>query len=632
MSEETVSNTTSNYPFEESLSTNVKILEQITLSINDRKIQVPCGTTILEAARKMGVFIPTLCNHPDLAPRGSCRVCVVEVEGEKTLQASCEYKITKPINVHTQTYKVIRAREEIIDLLFGKHYGFWDHNNCPRTGTCELQAIAKYGTYPLHYGAFPSTYPVDESSYSIVRDANKCILCFRCVETCNEIQGVGCIQPVGQGATTQISTFLNEPIGEAVCINCGQCIEHCPTAALHTVDSAATVRELIQNPQKHVVIQTAPAPRAAIGECFGQEPGRAFTLELNTGLRKLGFDKVFDTTFSADLTILEEGTELLERLYQTLVEKKDTALPMFTSCSPGWVKFLEHFYPEYIPNLSSAKSPQQMFGAVIKTYYAQLTGIDPKDIVTVALMPCTAKKFECNRSEMNDSGFQDVDFALTTREMAGMLKKDNIDLPHLIPSDFDQPFGPATGSGVIFGATGGVMESALRTVIELVTGQPVEKYFTHADIQPVRGMDGVKKAKVTIPETGNVPPLLQNILTNFDWLKGATVKVAVVHGTANARKVLENIKAGGEFASYHFIEFMACPGGCLGGGGQPIPTTPAIRKARANALYTEDSHSVVRKSFENPAVIELYHDFLTEGPGGHKSHELLHTHYSDRGK
>jgi NADH-quinone oxidoreductase subunit G/[NiFe] hydrogenase diaphorase moiety small subunit len=535
--------------------------------------------------------------------------------------------------VRTQTPTIHRVRQEIIDLLFANHYGFWDHDNCPRNGNCELQSVAKFGAYPLHYGVAPLRHPVDESSYSIVRDMNKCILCYRCVRTCSEIQGVNCLEVVGWGQASHISTFMNLPIGEAVCINCGQCVEHCPTAALHTVDSTATIRELIQDPQKHVVIQTAPAPRAAIGECFGQEPGRALTLELNTGLRNLGFDRVFDTTFSADLTILEEGTELLERLHLALVEHKETAaLPMFTSCSPGWVKFLEHFYPEYIPHLSSAKSPQQMFGAVIKTYYAQRAGIDPKDIVTVALMPCTAKKFECNRPEMNDSGFKDVDFALTTREMAEMFKRENIDLPSLDPSGFDEPFGSATGSGVIFGATGGVMESALRTVIELVTGEAVEKYFTHADIQPVRGMEGVKTAEVTIPETGPVPAILKHVLTDLSWLKGATLKVAVVHGTANARKVLENIKAGGEFASYHFIEFMACPGGCLGGGGQPIPTTPAIRKARAKAIYAEDAHAVVRKSFENQAVTRIYQEFLPKGPGSHKSHALLHTQYTKRAK
>jgi NADH-quinone oxidoreductase subunit G/[NiFe] hydrogenase diaphorase moiety small subunit len=382
-----------------------------------------------------------------------------------------------------------------------------------------------------------------------------------------------------------------------------------------------------------VVIQTAPAPRAAIAECFDMEPGTALTFEMNTALRQSGFDKVFDTNFSADLTIMEEGTELLERLYKAVVEKDDSvALPQFTSCSPGWVKYLEHFYPEYIPNLSSAKSPQQMFGAVIKTHYADLMDIDPKNIVTVALMPCTAKKFECNRPEMNASGFQDVDYALTTVEMANLFKKKGINLPELEKSDFDDPFGSATGSGVIFGATGGVMESALRTVIELVTGENVEQYFSHADIKPVRGMDGVRKAEITIPKTGAVPELLKRAIPSFDWLKGVTLKVAIAHGTENARKVMENIKAGGELASFHFIEFMACPGGCLGGGGQPIPTSPEIREARARAIYAEDTAYTVRKSHENPAVIRLYNDFLTEGPCSHRSHELLHTTYTARGK
>jgi NADH-quinone oxidoreductase subunit G/[NiFe] hydrogenase diaphorase moiety small subunit len=605
----------------------------ITLSIDDKKIQVPYGMTILEAARQNGIDIPTLCNHPDLPAQGACRVCVVEIDGEKPLQASCEYQITRPITVRTYSPRVIRARQQIIDLIFSRHYGFWDYQNCPRTGNCELQSIAKYGTSPLHYGAAPLTHSVDQSSYAIVRDMNKCILCFRCVRTCSEIQGVNCLEPIGWGKSIQVSTFMNRQLSDSVCINCGQCVEHCPTAALHTADSTGSVLEAIADESKHVVIQTAPAPRAAIGECFDQEPGHAFTFELNTGLRQLGFDKVFDTNFSADLTILEEGTELLTRLYQVLVEKKTSiALPMFTSCSPGWVKFLEHFYPEFIDNLSSAKSPQQMFGAVIKTYYATLAGINPEDIVTVALMPCTAKKFECNRPEMIASGYKDVDYALTTREMAKMLKNKGINLPYLEKSDFDDPFGTATGSGVIFGATGGVMESALRTVIELVTGEPVENIFTHADIKPVRGMEGVKKAEVVIPKTGSVPALLQAVLPDVKWLKDVTLKVAVAHGTANARYVLDNIKAGGEFASYHFIEFMACPGGCLGGGGQPIPTTPEIRKARANALYSEDSNSVVRKSFENPAITRIYNEFLTEGPGGQKSHHLLHTHYTKRDK
>jgi NADH-quinone oxidoreductase subunit G/[NiFe] hydrogenase diaphorase moiety small subunit len=357
------------------------------------------------------------------------------------------------------------------------------------------------------------------------------------------------------------------------------------------------------------------------------------TYPMNSALRLMGFDKVFDTNFAADLTILEEGTELLSRLYRSLVKKETVAFPQFTSCSPGWVKFLEHFHPEYIPNLSSAKSPQQMFGAVVKTYYAQLNHIDPKDIVTVALMPCSAKKFECNRPEMADSGFKDVDYGLTTREMAQMIKEAGIHLPDMPHGEFDDPFGTATGSGVIFGATGGVMEAALRTVIELVCGIPVEKLFDHANIVPVRGFEGVRYIELPIPQVaGEVPELIRGLIPSFEFLRGVTLKVAVAHGTANARRVLEDIQAGGRFSQCHFIEFMGCPGGCLGGGGQPIPTSPEIRKARARAIYEADANCAVRKSHENPAVLKLYGEFFTDGPCGHKSHELLHTSYVARGK
>ena len=605
----------------------------IDIVIDNQPLRVPRGTTIYAAAEQLGIFIPTLCSHPDLEHNSACRVCVVEVEGSPQLQTACDFHISAPISVRTNTLKVLRARENVIDLLFSKHCGYWDFDNCSRNGNCELQALAKYGFSPLHLEKKENEFEVDHSSYSIVRDMNKCILCRRCVQVCQEMQGIGCLDVSGHGETTRIATFMDMPLGESVCINCGQCVDRCPTAALHTNDSSDEILAAIADPHKHVVVQTAPAPRAAIAECFGMEPGSALTFELNTALHQVGFDKVFDTNFSADLTILEEGTELLSRLYHALALKDDLAVfPQFTSCSPGWVKFLEHFYPEYIPNMSSAKSPQQMFGAIIKTHYAKLAGIDPKDIVTVALMPCTAKKFECNRPEMDSSGFQDVDYAMTTVEMADLFKRQGIDLPNLEKSDFDDPFGSATGSGVIFGATGGVMESALRTVIELVTGEPVENYFSHADIQPMRGMQGVRTAQITLPKAGPVPELLRGVLPSFDWLAGATLKVAIAHGTANARKVLENIKAGGELASYHFIEFMACPGGCLGGGGQPIPTSAEIRAARARAIYAEDQAYTVRKSHENPAIIRLYNDFLTDGPCGHLSHNLLHTTYTARGK
>ncbi len=606
---------------------------EITAQIDGHDIKVPMGTTILEAAKRVGVRVPTLCHHPDLCVAGVCRVCVVEVEGQRALQAACAYPITGSIKVHTHTRKVRQARRHVLDLLLSQHYG--ECYSCKRNNNCELQALAKeYGVDFYRFGhVTESQVPKDESSYSVIRDMDKCILCRRCVRTCIDVQEVGALEAVGRGDRTRISTYLDKALADVVCINCGQCINRCPTGALHANDTSDEIWAAIDDPTKHVVIQTAPSPRAGIGECFGLEPGTPMTYQLNTALKLCGFDKVFDTNFTADLTILEEGTELLGRLYKGLAKGEKVAFPQFTSCSPGWVKFLEHFYPEYIPNLSSAKSPQQMFGAVIKTYYAKLHNIDPKDIVTVALMPCSAKKFECNRPEMADSGFKDVDYGLTTREMAQMIKEAGIHLPDMAKSDFDDPFGTATGSGVIFGATGGVMEAALRTVIELVCDVKVEKLFEHANIVPVRGFEGVRYVELPIPRVADkVPDIIKHLIPSFDFLKGATLKVAVAHGTANARRVVEDIKAGGKFSECHFIEFMGCPGGCIGGGGQPIPTSPEIRAARAKAIYEEDAGCAVRKSHENPAVLKLYGEFLTDGPCGHISHELLHTHYTPRGK
>ncbi len=605
----------------------------VTATINGQEIKVPLGTTILAAAQEIGVRIPTLCHHPDLCVAGVCRVCVVEVEGQRTLQAACAFPITSPIKVLTHTRKVRQSRRHVIDLLLSEHYG--QCYACGRNNNCELQGLAKeYGVDFFRFG-HPSRpkYDIDCSSYSVIRDNNKCVLCRRCVRTCIDLQEVGTIEVAGRSDKSYITTFKDKPLGDVVCINCGQCINRCPTGALRANDPTDEVWAAIDDPRKHVVIQTAPSPRAAIGECFGLEPGAPLTFELNTALRLCGFDRIFDTNFTADLTIIEEGTELILRLYKALVGK-DTAiaLPQFTSCSPGWVKYLEHFYAEYIPNLSSAKSPQQMFGAVIKTYYAEKHGINPKDIVTVALMPCSAKKFECNRSEMDDSGFKDVDYGLTTRELAKMISEAGLELPKLPKSDFDAPFGTATGSGVIFGATGGVMEAALRTVIELVTGAKVESLFDKANIIPVRGFEGVKYVELPITEVGPVPEILKHLVPDWNWLKGATLKVAVAHGTANAKKVMEDIKAGGKFSECHFIEFMGCPGGCIGGGGQPIPTSPEIRSARAKAIYAEDAAYDVRKSHENPDVLTIYNEFLTDGPCGHKSHRLLHTHYVPRGK
>ena len=607
--------------------------KQVELTIDGKSITVPLATTLLEAATALKIRIPTLCYHEDLCLAGVCRICVVEIEGQRTLQAACSYPVTTPINVHTHTAKVRRARRHILDLMLASHYG--NCCTCVRNNNCELQALAaEYGVdfYRLGHLQAPR-YEIDTSSYSVQRDINKCILCRRCIRTCIDLQEVGVLEAIDRGNRTRVSTFVEKPLADVICINCGQCSNRCPTGALQAKDVTDNVWAAIDDPQRHVVIQTAPSPRAAIGECFGLPPGQALTFQLNTALRGCGFDKVFDTNFTADLTIIEEGTELLLRLHRALVKGDATAvLPQFTSCSPGWVKYLEHFYPEYIPNLSTAKSPQQMFGTLLKTYYAELNALDPEKIVTVALMPCSAKKFECNRPEMCQSGYKDIDYGLTTRELAKMIREAGIELPKMSPSDFDDPFGTATGSGVIFAATGGVMEAALRTVLEIVTGQKVERFFDHANIIPLRGFEGVRYAEVPITTIGPVPDLLKHLFTDFDWLRGATLKVGVAHGSANAKRVMEDIRGGGRFSQCHFIEFMACPGGCLGGGGQPVPTSPAIRAARAKAIYAEDSAYQIRKSHENPAIVQLYQRFLSDGPGGAQSHHLLHTHYMSRGK
>ncbi len=606
---------------------------RVSLSIDGVNVNVPLGTTILDAAESAGIRIPTLCHHPDLCIAGLCRICIVEVKGQRTLQAACAYPISQPIDVLTHTQKVRTARRHILDLMLSEHYG--ECYTCRRNFKCELRRLAdEYGVDSFRFGHVEKPkYEKDESSLSVTRDMNKCILCRRCVRTCIDLQEVGALEASGRGEETTISTFMDNSLADVVCINCGQCINRCPTGALTAKDVTDEVWAAIDDPQKYVVIQTAPSPRAAIGESFGLPPGRALTYEMNTALRYAGFDAVFDTNFTADLTIIEEGTELLRRLHAAITgDGNRAALPQFTSCSPGWVKFLEHFYPEMIPNLSTAKSPQQMFGTVIKTYFADKKELDPANIVTVALMPCSAKKFECNRPEFQDSGFKDVDYGITTRELAQMLKETGIDLPKMPKSDFDDPFGTATGSGVIFGATGGVMESALRCVLEIVTGEKVENFYEHANIVPVRGFEGIRYVEMQIPKTGEVPDLLKGQFEDFKWLEGVTLKIGVAHGTANARRVLDNINDGGKFAECHFIEFMACPGGCLGGGGQPIPTTPEIRRARAQAIYAEDTGAEVRKSHENPAIAMIYGEYFTDGPGSELAHKMLHTKYTARGK
>lgn len=592
----------------------------VSVQINEKKISVPFGTTILEACRMNQIHIPTLCNHPDLRLAGVCRICVVDVEGMKTLQTACSFPITSPIKIHTSTPMVRKARRHIIDLLLSEHYG--DCYTCVKNGNCLLQHLAKeYGVDGFTFGHISKPrYEIDSSSVAVIRDMNKCVLCKRCVRTCIDLQEVGVLEAINRGDNTHIGTFLDKPLADVICINCGQCINRCPTAALYTNDPSDEIWNAIDDQNKHVIIQTAPSPRAAIGEEFGIEPGHSFTGKLNTALKRIGFNKVFDTNFTADLTIMEEGTELLLKLKKAIVEKdKSVKLPQFTSCSPGWIKFIEHFYPEYLDYLSSAKSPQQMFGAVIKTFYAQEAGIDPADIVTVALMPCSAKKFECNRPEMNASGFKDVDYGLTTRELAKMIKESGIYLPEMPKSGFDDPFGEASGAGLIFGATGGVMEAALRTVYEIVTGREVP--FNNLNIEPCRGFEGVKQASIK----------LENCVDEYKFLEGIELKFMVAHGTANAKKVMEMLKRG-ELHDVHFVEIMACPGGCLGGGGQPTPTSPEIRKKRAQAIYDEETTLTVRKSHENAHVKYIYEKFLTEGPCGKLSHKLLHTHYTKRGR
>jgi len=597
-----------------------KYKEQVTVTIDGMKLTVPTGTTILEAAKLLNVNIPTLCNHEDLCLAGVCRMCVVEVEGMATLQASCAFPIAYPIIVKTYTPKVRRARENILQLLLRNHIG--ECYSCGRNNNCELQNLAKeYGITTYKFGHLEkSRYAKDKSSYSVERDMDKCVLCKRCVRSCIDLQEVGVLEAAHRGSKTKIETYVDIPLADTLCINCGQCINRCPTGALKERGIGNEVWEAIDNPEKHVILQTAPSPRAAIGEEFGLPAGRSMTKQLNTAAKRMGFDKVFDTNFTADLTIMEEGTELLIRLKKALVDKdKSVKLPQITSCSPGWVKFCEHYYPEKLDHLSTAKSPQQMFGAVVKTWYAQREGLDPKNIVSVALMPCTAKKFELERPEMNDSGQQDVDYGLTTREMAKMIKKCGLDLPNLPGSEFDNPLGIGSGAGLVFGATGGVMEAALRTAYEIISGEEIP--FKGLNVEPVRGMEGIRRAEIPIKKA----------VKEWKFLEGATLKVLIAHGTANAKKVMDMLCAG-ELDDVHFIEIMGCPGGCLGGGGQPIPTSPSIRAARAKAIYEEDSHLKIRKSHENPIIKKIYKEFLPDGPCSEKSHKLLHTHYKKRGK
>lgn len=589
----------------------------VKLKINNIPVSVEEGATILDAAKKINVRIPTLCHHEDLCVAGNCRVCVVEQNGVKNLQASCAVPASDGMEIFTNSEKVRKARKHIIELLLSEHNT--DCTKCYKNGKCELQNLASeyaVGNHqfidlvPLH------EYLIDKSSPSIVKDDSKCIRCQRCVRTCTELQKVAAIAVANKGCEQKISTFFDKPMANVVCTNCGQCINRCPTGALSERSYIEEVFDAIYNKDIHVVVQTAPAVRIALGEDLGMEAGTRVTGKMVTALKRLGFDSVLDTDFTADLTIMEEGTELLTRLKNKLVDgDKETALPMTTSCSPGWIKFIEHKFPQFLPNVSTCKSPQQMFGALAKTYYAQKRNLDPAKIVSVSIMPCTAKKYEANRPEMRDSGHKDVDFVLTTRELARMIKQAGIDFKTLEESKFDSIMGNSTGAAVIFGATGGVMEAAIRTAYEIVTGNEVP--FESLNIKPVRGMEGVRAASLKI----------EGCLEDWKFLEGVDLKVAIAHGLTNANDVMKAVKEGK--ADYHFIEVMACPGGCLGGGGQPLPTNPDIRQKRADAIYQEDMGMPIRKSHENPEIAQIYEEFLIK-PLGHKSHELLHTHYTER--
>lgn len=595
-------------------------LERVLITIDNKNVMAFKSETIVEVAKKNGIIIPTLCYHPDLKLGGICRICVVSVNGK--LETACSYRIERHVDIITHNEEIRQVRRNLLELILANHVG--ECYQCVRNNHCELQTLAAdYGITSLPYDRKKATQKLS-SEHPIVRDADKCILCRRCTRTCLDLQNVGVYEVKGRGVESCIDTYKGYPMESSNCINCGQCINRCPTGALSERDDTEDIWKALNDKDKYVIIQTAPAPRAGIGELFGLEPGTPLTRQLTGSLKKIGFNKVFDTCLTADLTIIEEGTELLTRI----VEGKK--MPMFTSCSPGWVKFIEHFYPEMLENLSSAKSPQQMFGAIIKTYYAQKEGIDPKNIVSVALMPCTAKKFEANRPEMNASGYRDVDYGITTREIGKMLKEARIDLPKQESAEFDEFFTGESGSGVIFGYSGGVLESAIRTVYDLITGERDTKTCDLFNVYSIPEFSEVKCIELTINNVVEVPEILKKNFESFEMLKGATLKTAIVHGTANAKKVLDNIKKNGEFSKFHFIEFMACPGGCLGGGGQPIPTSQEIREKRKNAIISIDENSIIRKSYENPSVMRLYKEFLDGYPNSHTAHRYLHTKYTKR--
>ncbi|BCV21970.1 NADH-dependent [FeFe] hydrogenase, group A6 [Moorella sp. Hama-1] len=572
-------------------------MSTVKLTIDNVTVEVEAGTTILKAAEEAGIHIPTLCYLEGINEIGACRVCVVEVEGARNLMASCVAPVAEGMVVKTNSPRVRMARRLNVELLLSNHR--MECPTCIRNLNCELQTLAQeLGIRQVRFAGQKSEHPVDDSTPALIREPDKCILCRRCVSVCEKVQGVKAIAPIGRGFDTVIAPAFQEKLLDIACVECGQCTLVCPVGALYEKDYTNDVWAALADPEKFVVVQTAPATRVSIGQEFGLAPGSINTGQMVAALRRLGFDRVFDTDFSADLTIMEEGSEFIERF------TKGGVLPLITSCSPGWIKFMEHFYPEFIPNVSTCKSPQQMFGAVAKTYYAQKAGIDPAKMVVVSIMPCTAKKFECQRPEMRDSGYQDVDYVLTTRELARMIKEAGINFQSLPEEQYDDPLGESTGAAVIFGATGGVMEAALRTAYELITGETLPAL----DFYDVRGLKGIKEATVDI--------------------KGTKVRVAVAHSLGHARQLLERVKAGEQ---YHFIEIMCCPGGCIGGGGQPIPTNTEIREERIKGIYQADKEMPIRKSHENSSIQAIYREFLGK-PLSEKSHHLLHTKYTPRGK
>lgn len=572
----------------------------VNITIDGIKTSVPKNYTVLEAAKSLNIDIPTLCYLKDINEIGACRMCIVEVKGARALQASCVLPVSEGMVVYTNSPLVRESRKAILELILSRHNR--ECLTCSRNLNCELQKLCEeLNVKEVPFKPYQTEYKIDDLSPAIVRDPSKCILCGRCISMCKKVQGVGVIDFTGRGFKTNVSPAFDRSLNDSACIYCGQCIKVCPVGALREKDDTDRVWEALSNPDYHVIVETAPAIRVGLGEEFGMEKGAAVTGKMVSALRRLGFDKVFDTDFAADLTIMEEGTELLSRI------ENGGKLPMITSCSPGWVKFCEHYFPEFLDNLSTCKSPHEMFGAIAKSYYAEKMGIDPSKIFVVSVMPCTAKKFECQRPEMAANGYADVDVVITTRELARMIKQARIDFAKLPDDNFDSLLGESTGAGVIFGVTGGVMEAALRTVADIVTGEEIE----NIDYSDVRGLEGIKEAEVEIGDM--------------------RVKVAVANGTQNAKTLLQKIRNGE--ADYHFIEVMGCPGGCINGGGQPIimdkNKTEEVKTHRSDSIYKIDKNMPVRKSHKNKEVQALYDQYL-EKPNSHRAHQLLHTHYVKR--